>query len=744
MLPWGVQVLGPLLLLGPAVARGMVLFWGTPILQFVPWRSLAFDLAKSGQVPLWNRFLGMGAPLLANYQTAVLYPPNWILFLVNVAWGQGLLVIAHWIISGLGMALLARRLKLGRMPAAISGLAYALSGYLVARAGFLSINAAASWLPWILAGVEALAKSEGGLRDSLRPVLWTALALAMQWLAGHAQTAWYTLLFALAWWIWRVGWQQGWRAVQAQAPKLISALAIAFTLSAPQLLPTLEYLRLSPRAASFDPELALTYSFWPWRALELIAPGLLGQPSWIGGYWGYGNYWEDAIYVGVLPFLLALGAVITSFGGRRQDGLVHYLGAAGAISFLLGLGQNTPVFPFLFTRVPTFNLFQAPTRWNLITVACLALLAGIGADRWRSAENRSLYWLRLGTAGAAAVTLAAFTAARLLPAVRPSTLLATGVAGGWLLASGVLALLLTEAARPWWHWMVVGTVLINLLTINAGVLPMADPSLYTDRDHWATDPPHGHRLYMDPTVEYDLKFSQAFRFDEYGTMSDWERAREVGLPNTLLLDRVSSANNFDPLVPATFGKWMDALASMPEVQQRRLLGLMDVQLAWLSAGEGAQDGYETIDDAKRARWYPRATWIADGESSLSDVMEPGFDPARTLLLEGERPLNVDEGGRAEVSTIRDPRAGRTEIEVTADGGGWLLLSDISFPGWVASVDGERTTLYLADSIFRAVHVPAGRHEIAFTYRPWSWRLGLVLFAIGLGAVGLMAWGRRRL
>ncbi len=127
-LPWVPLLLGPLLLIGPALARGEALFWGTPILQFTPWRTYARQLLAAGQLPLWNPALGMGAPLLANYQTALLYPPNWILVLLNVAWGQTVLVMLHLMLAAIGMALLARQLSLNRFAQAISGLAFGLSG----------------------------------------------------------------------------------------------------------------------------------------------------------------------------------------------------------------------------------------------------------------------------------------------------------------------------------------------------------------------------------------------------------------------------------------------------------------------------------------------------------------------------------------------------------------------------------------------------------------------------------------
>lgn len=56
---------------------GEVFFWGLPALQFYPWREYALALLRAGHLPLWNPYSGAGAPLLANYQSALLYPPAW-------------------------------------------------------------------------------------------------------------------------------------------------------------------------------------------------------------------------------------------------------------------------------------------------------------------------------------------------------------------------------------------------------------------------------------------------------------------------------------------------------------------------------------------------------------------------------------------------------------------------------------------------------------------------------------------
>src|SRR5205085_3910702 len=130
--------------------------------------------------------------------------------------------------------------------------------------------------------------------------------------------------------------------------------------------------RESPRATAAGYDFVMNYSFSPWRLLSLLAPDVLGNPA-RGQFFGYGNYWEDAAYIGVLPLMLALGAVAA--GVRRllkprsvdgpQAGLPIFLTVVAGISLLLALGRNTPVFPFLYRNVSTFNLLQASARFFL-------------------------------------------------------------------------------------------------------------------------------------------------------------------------------------------------------------------------------------------------------------------------------------------------------------------------------------------------------------------------------------------
>ncbi len=730
--PWLPIAVGPILLFGIDLIRGRALFWGTPLLQFTPWHTAAKEIVLSGHLPLWNPWLGMGAPLFANYQSALLYPPNWLLLATDVAWGQTLLVLLHLVWAGFGMALLARSLGLGTFAQAISGIAYAMSGYLVARSGFLSINAAAAWLPWILYAAEGLVRSAGTSLEApgglLRGISWRAaallgLVLGLQWLAGHAQVAWYTLVLLVVWAVFRA------RSNSVSIRKAVLMLAVAgalgFAIAAVQLIPTLEYASVSNRAGDLDPEFALTYSFWPWRTLGLIAPDLFGNPG-TADYWGYGNFWEDAIYVGVLPLLLAIGALATKGVGRIK----WFLLGVATIAFLFGLGSNTPIFKFLFEYVPTFSSFQAPARWNLWLMASFSLLAGFGAEHWKAAEGKKLYWLRLGTAGAIAVLVMATLINALDTDIEPTFTRAIATAGFWLAASGILALLRSDPGRKGWVAATLSVVVLDLFLAGRGLNPTLPAELSSAPSALGQEIQGDHRLYMPEELEQEIKFDVAFRFDSFQPGLDWSIVRESGLPNTTLLDRLPSVNNFDPMLPARYVLWMTKLEQIQLTQRERLLPTMDV--GWQAVpGKNGLPIYEPILDPMRAWIVPLAEWVASPAEATRRATASTTDLSMTAFLEGK--ARPEQGGVGVVTALREQGPNVVELAIEAPEGGWLVLADTWFPGWVAELDGQVTESYPANGVMRSVWVPAGQHTVVFRYRPITVPLGLALTIFGLAA-----------
>ena len=296
------------------------MLWGTPSLQFVPWWAFAWENILTGEIPLWNPYNGMGAPLIANYQSAIFYPPNWLYGLGYVLKGAAgiaqtveFILVAHILIAGYGMIAFLRRLGVRSLAQTVGALAFALSGYVVSRAGFLSMNAVLAWIPWVMVFSTDLVTR----RDKRQPIFWLVLIVSLQLLAGHAQLSWYTLVLAGVWlvflsWITREKNHPAWKffgiSLFQSGWRFAAAYLLGAAIAAIQLLPTVEYLLQSQRSGAVEMEYALNYSFWPWRFLTLFAPDMFGNPV-RGDFWGSANYWEDAIYLGLIPILICLGLI---------------------------------------------------------------------------------------------------------------------------------------------------------------------------------------------------------------------------------------------------------------------------------------------------------------------------------------------------------------------------------------------------------------------------------------------------
>lgn len=765
-LPYLPLIAAPLVLLGPVWLGGKALFWGTPATQFLPWWQWAFETILDGHLPLWNPLVGMGAPLIGNYQSALFYPPNWVYFgsyllggLAGMAWMQAMVVAAHLIGSAVGMARLTERLGLGELAQTVSGLAFSLSGYLVARAWFASINSAVAWLPWALVYGYDLAVR----REPRRAWRRLSLVLGLQLLAGHAQTAWYTWLLLGLWvgyWCWeRQGLKDGWlrltQVVLKRWSGLAGAMVMAAGLAAVQLAPTAVYLSQSQRASAAAYETAMTYSLWPWRLLGLVAPNLFGNPAH-QDYWGYGNFWEDAMYIGLLPLLLALGAMVRTIRGRRREAggagdqedplrsLKFLLIGVTAAGLVLALGKNTPMFPWLYRNVPSFDMFQSPTRFSIWMVTALAILAGMGSEGWRAAEGRGLYWTRLGTAGALAVTLAAGAGGMALQKmgtdVKFTFVPAIALAGLWGLGSGVLALtapgeMVEAAKKKWlWGWAVVLWVSVDLVVAGWGLNPGIDLDFYRSEaanyEEIRARVGDG-RLYLLQDDEYEMKYKRYFHFEGFEPEMGWENLRASYLPNMNMLDGIAMVNNYDPLVPRRYADWMEMVDGLEVRERQDLLDVMGVSmLAW--AADEALYGVAFMDvgGGSRGRWVPCARLVPDEGAALEMIARKQVDFEDEVLLEGEAnngmPLRCTGEGMGEAVVVAGGNPNEVVIVSLAEQTGWVVLGDSLYPGWEARVDGKRAVMQPGDYLFRAVAVPAGEHEVRFVYRPLWFYAGLVV------------------
>jgi hypothetical protein len=760
--PWLIYlpiVAAPMLLFGIPLLQGKVLYWGTAGLQFVPWREFAYVQLEQGVLPLWNALNGMGAPLIANYQLAFFYPPGWLTILGHwllgapgVAWVYTLLVSIHLAWGGLGMAALLRSIGVKPLGQAISGLAFALTGYFVARASFFSMIWTGAWMGWILWAASGIA-SPFSAEKSLKRSFWLILFSGMMLLAGHAQLSWYILLFAGLWTFFG-GWlTSGLRWALTGALIFTGFILAGSLLAGVQLMPTLEYLQQSQRADSYEYSLAVTYSYWPWRLLTFLNPEMFGNPG-LGDYWGYGAYWEDAGYVGVFPLFLALGSLGSLIrGGQnpRRRGIV-FLWIVMVLGLLLALGDRLPLFPWLYHHVPTFDLFQAPARWMIWPVAALCILAGFSADSWARPEGRTLRWTRLGIAAFASVFLGALLGSLLLPELKPGLMRGFMVFGMLGAAYCLVSILKPQGesshSHNRWVFSVMTVLSLDLMGASLFPNPFIDSSFYRPEGVYdeGKDLLDG-RVFISADDEYELKFKKYLRFNDTRYSCEFTDIRLDLLPNLNLLNGIDSANNFDPFVPARYDAWMKILNEMNPGEREPYLAFMGVE----SVIQRTEDNWTEVKrlSLPADELVASSTCIQvvqDEQEALTATLDKITRLEKPACIIVESSGEIPDKEYAEVVKITPVKLGYRSVKfrIDSDQPAWLRIVMIWYPGWRAKIDGRLTPLYRADYLFSAIEAPAGTHEVLLEYMPTSFTIGAGLTGVGLVITALVGlWSFRR-
>jgi Bacterial membrane protein YfhO len=336
-----------------------------------------FDLTHL-RFPLWDASIGMGAPLLADSQSAPFEP----LHLPVVLWPSALMwdiyLVGRFLLCGIATFLFARRLKLGTSACLTAAVAYALSGFFVLYSNnpFLDVFIT---LPLIFYAVERIA--QGGRAGS---ALLLAIFVASNLFAGMPEASFLTLAFAGCYALFRLiaaaVAARDVLATTAPAATFAAGFAGGLALAAPAIVPFLEFLRHAFSVHSTGSALGLIADP-PQYAIGLLVPYFKGPP-WTGLHdlgWTGTRTWAGV----AVTFLAVLG--LWNRPLMRYAGW-FFLGAA-----LLGIAKIYGV-PGIndFGRLPIADLTWIETwLWPVVSLS-LAILAASGVDRIARGERLGL------------------------------------------------------------------------------------------------------------------------------------------------------------------------------------------------------------------------------------------------------------------------------------------------------------------------------------------------------------------
>ena len=425
LLAWASLALMTLVMLWPLGLTNRVLAGVDALTYFTPYWAYRIAELAAGHIPLWNPYLFLGAPFLANPQAAVLYPLHWPLSWLQPAQALVWSALLHvWLAAGFTYTFGRRSLRLSRPAAWLAGALFAFGGFTLARVENINQLNTLAWLPASLWLLDETARA-AAWRSRIRWGCALAVVLALQILAGHTQTL---FINGVGIGLWTLGpgrlglGKLGRGRLGAESPRvphshtptlphshtpilpLLFALLLAVLLSAAQLLPTLELNGLGLRTGGLPYRQAVSFSLRPQLLAQTFLPPFRGGLAEAFGSEGYAEFagWVSVTGMG----LAGVGGVgvwrawrkakgekrksqianrksqIAEGGEQHAPRTTHHailllLVAAG---LFLALGAYNPFYYLLWRFVPGFDLFRAPARWLALYAIGMAGLAGLGLD----------------------------------------------------------------------------------------------------------------------------------------------------------------------------------------------------------------------------------------------------------------------------------------------------------------------------------------------------------------------------
>ena len=472
----------------------------------------------------------------------------------------------------------------------------------------------------------------------------------------------------------------------------------------------------------------------------------------LGQYWGEQPGTSGPVYVGAFVLMLfVLGLFIVK--GPMKWALL----AATILSILLSWGRNLmPFTDFFIDYVPMYSKFRTVSsilviaEFTIPLLAMMALKKLIDHPEVLTRQVKYIYISYAFTGGVALlfalapslffsdyVSSSEMEAMKSIPAaylnpmlvnlkqMREAIFTADCWRSFWIVTLGTLCLLLFKARRLRAPWLISALIVLCLIDMWQVDKRYLNDGMFVERS--ARDMPQpmtatDKQILQDKNLDYRVLNLASNTFNENET-SYYHKS--IGGYHAAKLRRYQELieayimPEMQQMMPAI----IKAQGDMTRVNGDSLypvLNMLNTKYIILPLQEGQTAPLQNPYTYGNAWFVDRISYVNNANEELDALRKINLRHAAVADVKFKSQLGeAIQQDNVSMVKIKSYAPNRLSYDVTSDKGGILVFSEIYYPGWEATVDGQPAELGRVNYVLRAMHIQPGRHQVTLQFFPAS-------------------------
>lgn len=504
-----------------------------------------------------------------------------------------------------------------------------------------------------------------------------------------------------------------------------------------------------------------------------------------------GTLFVLTVYPGIICTIFALSAVVNINKNKTYSGYIFYWIVIFLVFLLISSGKYLPVFPFLYQYIPGFNLIRYPVKIFIISIFALSVLTSYGCELFINREEQTkripvttilitLFFTLTTLFGYILIPNFSTTLQSIINTTKQDIGIdfINQILHNIQNRAGLTLIILVVAILLFYFysffsfgekWKKISLFVLGLLIFTDLFIVDVNQLWGINKDFYNKNSAIG--TFLTDKIKNKSNFRilsttkqplpMSFMKDYMNTplLGNMVYDKQVLSANTNMIYSLFNAYGYFPFqikdIDLLYGGYLttddkELKRIIENILGARYIIYFPEQNQKISPKDKVIFDFPGLNVkilenplSKRVSFQTDSIIVKDKNIMLDGIVYykvSKFNPAENVII-----LN-DENYKKSINEVKKEKSNKLRVTgpfiyqesnnnfsvyIYTNNSGYLVISDLFYPGWEVSLEGKNLPLLCANYLNKAVRIPAGFHQVNFAYKPFSFKIGMIISILGL-------------